>query len=345
MSSAGYLIARAAERPAILSLTTAIVAVRFFGLGRPLVRYLERLASHDFAFRLLARVRVRFYERIEPLAPAGLQEYRRGDLVSRMVGDVDALQSLYLRGLGPPVVAVGAGAVAIGVAAAILPAAAVRRALGLTGGGVGIPVVTWLVGHVSGPAERPRRASRDQLVELSAVRRARRLQALTRRSCVVFARTMRCWPGCPARFARSRARDGLGLLVLGAAAVAVLSVAVSAIQPETSIACSSRSYSRLRRSGHFPLLAAASCRRQSRRRVLELTDESLRSMTPGSTGHTTIAFENVTALRAGRACGARDFMVLEAGRKVADRPAAREDHHRVSSTLSRSVAGRVLFKP
>ncbi len=150
MASAGYLIARAAERPAILSLTTAIVAVRFFGLARPLVRYLERLASHDLAFRLLARVRGRFYERIEPLAPAGLQEYRRGDLVSRMVGDVDALQSLYLRGLGPPVVALCAGALAIGVAAAILPAAALVLAIGLAVGAVGIPAVAGLVGRVSG---------------------------------------------------------------------------------------------------------------------------------------------------------------------------------------------------
>src|SRR5689334_11465450 len=63
MATAGYLIARAAERPAVLSLTVAIVAVRFFGLGRPVVRYLERLASHDLAFRMLGRVRTRFYER------------------------------------------------------------------------------------------------------------------------------------------------------------------------------------------------------------------------------------------------------------------------------------------
>ena len=106
MTAAGYLIARAAERPAILSLTTVIVAVRFFGLARPVARYLERVVSHDLAFRVLARLRVRFYERIEPLAPAELGAYRRGDLVSRMVGDVDTLQTLYLRGLGPPLVAI-----------------------------------------------------------------------------------------------------------------------------------------------------------------------------------------------------------------------------------------------
>src|SRR6201999_1663066 len=84
MALAGYLIARAAERPAILSLMVAIVGVRFFGLGRPVVRYLERLASHDLALRALGRVRATFYERIEPLAPAQLESYRAGDLVSRM---------------------------------------------------------------------------------------------------------------------------------------------------------------------------------------------------------------------------------------------------------------------
>ena len=70
MATAGYLISRAAEQPAILSLTVAIVAVRFFALARPIARYFERLASHDLALRVLGRIRVRVYERIEPLAPA-----------------------------------------------------------------------------------------------------------------------------------------------------------------------------------------------------------------------------------------------------------------------------------
>jgi ATP-binding cassette subfamily C protein CydC len=130
MATAGYLIARAAERPAILSLTVAIVAVRFFGLARPLMRYLERLASHDLAFRVLARLRVRFYGQIEPLAPAGLEVYRRGDLLSRMVGDVDALQNIWLRGVVPVLAGVVAAAISVGVALAILPVAG----LVLTGG-------------------------------------------------------------------------------------------------------------------------------------------------------------------------------------------------------------------
>ena len=100
MTTAGYLISRAAEQPPILSLTVTIVAVRFFGLARPLARYVERLVSHDVALRALGQIRARFYERIEPLAPAQLEGYRRGELLGRMVGDVDSLQGLYVRGLG-----------------------------------------------------------------------------------------------------------------------------------------------------------------------------------------------------------------------------------------------------
>ena len=92
MTTAGYLISRAAEHPPILSLTVAIVAVRFFALARPLTRYLERIVSHDLGLRALGRIRAYVYERIEPLAPARLEGYRRGDLLSRMVADVDALQ-------------------------------------------------------------------------------------------------------------------------------------------------------------------------------------------------------------------------------------------------------------
>ena len=125
MATAGYLISRAAERPAILSLTVAIVLVRFFALARPLIRYLERLVSHDLAFRALANARLGLYRRIEPLAPVQLEGYRRGDLLSRMVADVDALQNLHLRAVGPPLVALVAGAVAIGAAAAVTPWAGV----------------------------------------------------------------------------------------------------------------------------------------------------------------------------------------------------------------------------
>ena len=160
MATAGYLISRAAERPAVLSLTVAIVAVRFFGLSRPIARYLERLASHDLAFRVLARVRVRVYERIEPLAPVELDGYRRGDLLSRMVADVDGLQNLHLRGVQPPLVALAAGAVSVGVTAAFLPSAALVLACGLVVAGAAVPLVT---GTLAGQATRRQAAAQGEL--------------------------------------------------------------------------------------------------------------------------------------------------------------------------------------
>jgi thiol reductant ABC exporter CydC subunit len=139
MATAGYLISRAAERPAVLSLMVAIVGVRFFGLGRPVVRYAERVSSHDTALRILARTRRRVYERLEPLAPAELGQYRDGDLLARLVGDIDGLQNLHIRGLNPPLVALIAAGVSAGAAAAFLPAAGLVLLGGLVLAGAAAP--------------------------------------------------------------------------------------------------------------------------------------------------------------------------------------------------------------
>ena len=230
MATAGYLISRAAERPAVLSLTIAIVCVRFFGLARPLARYFERLASHDLALRVLGRARVRVYERIEPLAPAGLEGYRHGDLLSRMVGDVDALQNLHLRGTGPPLVALVAGAVSVAVTAAFLPAAALILAVGLLAGGVAVPAIAGSLGRRAAGAEAAARGELSaELVE--TIRGAPELavygaeaERLTRlreadRELVRIARRATLADG---------AGDGLRLLVTGATVAGVLAVAVSA---------------------------------------------------------------------------------------------------------------------
>lgn len=100
-----YLIAAAALRPSIAELQIAIVGVRFFGLARGLLRYAERLASHEATFRLLKRLRGWFYRALEPLAPARLERYRAGDLFSRIVADVETLEHFYVRVVSPPLVA------------------------------------------------------------------------------------------------------------------------------------------------------------------------------------------------------------------------------------------------
>jgi thiol reductant ABC exporter CydC subunit len=169
MATAGYLISRAAERPAILSLTVAIVGVRFFGLGRPVLRYCERVVSHDVALRALGRFRVHAYERLEPLAPAQLEGYRRGDLLSRVVSDVDALQNLYVRGAAPPAIALLAGTVCVAVAAAVLPESGAILAAGLLLAAVLVPVTTVLASRWSSRQQaRLRGELTAELVELVA---------------------------------------------------------------------------------------------------------------------------------------------------------------------------------
>jgi len=230
MATAGYLISRASERPAILSLTVAIVGVRFFGLSRPLTRYLERLASHDLALRVLGRVRVQVYREIEPLAPAQLEGYRHGDLLARMVADVDALQNLHLRAVGPPLVALLAGAVVVGVAAAFLPAAGVVLAVGLVAGGVIVPALAGWLGRRGG---RRQAAARGELsAELVEVLRAAPELVAYGGAAQAQAR-LRAADGALVRLARRDAlvgglADGAGLAVVGATVAGVLAVAVRA---------------------------------------------------------------------------------------------------------------------
>jgi len=167
VATAGYLISRAAEGPPILALGVAIVAVRFFGLARPVARYLDRLWSHDLALRSLSRIRRTVYARIEPLAPAQLSSFRRGDLLARMVADVDSLQGVYLRGIGPALVAAVAAAACVGATAAVDSAAAEVLAVGLLVGGVAVPILASYLIRTAGRRQAAARAALTaDLVEL-----------------------------------------------------------------------------------------------------------------------------------------------------------------------------------
>lgn len=230
MATAGYLISRAAEQPPILALTVTIVAVRFFGIARPLTRYLERLASHDLALRSLRRIRTTFYQRIEPLAPAQLEGYRRGDLLARMVGDVDALQSLYLRGLVPPLVAALAAAACVGAATAFLPTAGAVLAGGLIVGGVVVPAIAGALGRSAGRRQAEARgALTAELVEL--LRGAPELVVFGQESAAMA--RVRAADHALARLARRDAvvaglGDALSILVAGLTAAGVVTIAVAA---------------------------------------------------------------------------------------------------------------------
>ncbi|MEU6385003.1 thiol reductant ABC exporter subunit CydD [Streptomyces bauhiniae] len=142
MATSGWLISRASQQPPVLYLLVAVTATRFFGIGRAVFRYSERLVSHDAVLRMLADTRVAVYKRLERLAPAGLRGIRRGDLLSRLVADVDAFQDYWLRWLLPTGVAVVVSAASVGFTAWLLPEAGAALAVGLLLAGVGVPLIT-----------------------------------------------------------------------------------------------------------------------------------------------------------------------------------------------------------
>jgi len=109
MGTSAWLISTAAIATSVADLGVAVVGTRFFGIARGLLRYAERLVSHDVTFRLLSRLRVWFYEKLEPLAPARLMDFRAGDLLARIVGDVETLENFYVRVVSPPLTAILVG--------------------------------------------------------------------------------------------------------------------------------------------------------------------------------------------------------------------------------------------
>ncbi|MGW0989624.1 thiol reductant ABC exporter subunit CydD [Streptomyces sp. NPDC002486] len=156
MATSGWLISRASQQPPVLYLMMAVTATRAFGIGRAVFRYAERLVSHDAVLRMLADTRVAVFRRLERLAPAGLLRVRRGDLLSRLVADVDALQDYWLRWLLPAGAALVVSAASVGFTAWLLPEAGAVLAAGLLAAGVGVPLITGAVArraeHTLAPA-------------------------------------------------------------------------------------------------------------------------------------------------------------------------------------------------
>ncbi|WP_443067736.1 thiol reductant ABC exporter subunit CydD [Streptomyces sp. NBC_01351] len=142
MAVSGWLISRASEQPPVLYLMVAVTATRAFGMGRAVFRYAERLVSHDAVLRMLADLRVAVYRRLERIAPAGLREHRRGDLLARLVADADALQDYWLRWLLPVGTAVLVGTGSVAFTAWLLPEAGAVLAVGLLAGGIAVPLVS-----------------------------------------------------------------------------------------------------------------------------------------------------------------------------------------------------------
>jgi thiol reductant ABC exporter CydC subunit len=332
ITTAGLLISRAAELPPILSLTTLIVIVRFLALARPLARYLERLVSHDVALQALSRIRASVYRRIEPLAPGELDAFRRGDLVSRLVADVDALQGLYLRGLAPPLVGLAVALSCVVAAALVLLPAAVVLAIGLALGGIAVPVVAAFLGRRTGRRQAAARGElAAELVELlrgapervadgqedAAVDRVRTAD----RELVHLARRDALAAGIA---------EGALVLVTGLTTVAVLAVAVSAHDAGTLDRVLVATLALLALSSFdavAPLAGAArelSSTLQAGGRVLELTERRPSILDPADPAEATrgpvaVMLEGVTARYAGSPTAVLEDLDLrlEPGRRIA----------------------------
>jgi thiol reductant ABC exporter CydC subunit len=331
MTTAGYLISRAAEHPPILALTTVIVAVRFFALARPLARYLERLASHDLVLRALGRVRARVYERIEPLAPAELDSFRRGDLVRRLVADVDALQWLHLRALGPALVGFLVAFACVVAAALVLPLAAAILAAGLLLAGIAVPLLAGLAARAAGSRQAAARGDLTaDLVEL--LRGAPELVAFGREDDAL-ARVR----GADRELVRLGRRDALvaGLadaafvLVVGLTTTGVLAVAVSAHATGHLDRVLVAALALLALSSFDAMLPLPGAARElpgtlaSGRRVLDLIRREPTVVdppvpAPASRGAPVVALEGVTARYPGGPAVLDGFELrLEPGRRVA----------------------------
>ncbi|WP_150252819.1 thiol reductant ABC exporter subunit CydC [Nocardiopsis deserti] len=145
---AAWMLATAADHPPITALGVAVVATRALGVGRGVARYLERLVTHDAAFRTLAEVRVRVYERLARTEPFG--RFRSGDLVSRLVNDTEATLDLLVRGLTPPLVSVAAGGVTVLVLTALYVPGGLLLAAGLLLAGLAVPLAAAALGREPG---------------------------------------------------------------------------------------------------------------------------------------------------------------------------------------------------
>ncbi|MBO2454734.1 thiol reductant ABC exporter subunit CydC [Actinomadura barringtoniae] len=140
VAAAAWLIARAAQQPALAALSVAIVAVRAFAVAKGTLRYVERLAGHDVALRALTELRGRVFDALAARRTGGPRD---GDALTRMVSDVDAVQDLLLRCALPAIAAAACGIAGVAVAFTAVPASAVVVAAGLLVAGAVVPALVW----------------------------------------------------------------------------------------------------------------------------------------------------------------------------------------------------------
>lgn len=175
-ATSGWLVVRASERPVILTLLAAIVAVRAFGMARPFFRYLERLVSHDAALADLAERRGQVYAALVPLTPARIGRRSRSRVLTGVVDDLTDVVEAQVR-VGVPVLAsTVAGLTATALVAALAPAVGlvVAGLLAVVAAGC---VLAWRVECTSRDALLDARAEAARVADLVA-RQAGELRAI-----------------------------------------------------------------------------------------------------------------------------------------------------------------------
>ncbi|WP_125777569.1 thiol reductant ABC exporter subunit CydC [Antribacter gilvus] len=161
-AAAAWLVARASQMPPVLTLSVAVVSVRAFGIGRGVLRYCERLASHDVALRGMAALRANVYEALaRSSAPLTV---RRGDLLARLGADVDDVGDVVVRALVPAGVALVVGLASVVLIGAFLPAAGATLAACLLLAGVAAP---WLAARAAATVEVQGAAARGEVTALT----------------------------------------------------------------------------------------------------------------------------------------------------------------------------------
>lgn len=150
LSMAAYLIAEAALLPLMVMLTLPTYIVRLMSVTRSASRYTERVVSHDVTFRLLARLRSTVYNRLEPLAPAYLLAFRSGDMLSRLISDIEELQTLYLKAVAPIMVALAISLLTFYLFIIFSPLLAWTAFAFLVAAGLGIPFLVGLLSRTIG---------------------------------------------------------------------------------------------------------------------------------------------------------------------------------------------------
>jgi ATP-binding cassette subfamily C protein CydC len=232
LATSAWLISRSAQRPLVLYLMAPAAVVQAFGLGRAGLRYAERLAGHDAALRLLSLFRTQAYDCLARLAPAGLRDYRSGDLITRLVSDIDSLADRWLRVRLPFIAAAVAGAGAVALCTALLPVAGLILAASLVVAALAAPAVAIAVARRAEREIVPRRgelaaatmellAGAAELTAFGATGRA--LATVAEKERAVTAATGRC--GYASGFGAA-----VGVLAAGAAVCGALLSGVPAVR-------------------------------------------------------------------------------------------------------------------